>query len=162
VSAPTGRRSCYGWCRLIGWQIVCVGEGCHALPRLRITKVVSNSLARWVPHARAEVAGTHRHDWRWWHHFRLPPLTLNIPPRIALFGWLDVSILVMWINSCSTIQFAREVGASRSCRSRRYTLARLAMVAPLSSPGAHAQHPTSHRVGRWSVVVYMGTLKNSS
>ena len=36
------------------------------------------------------------------------------------------------------------VDASRSCRSRRYTLAPLA---PLSSPGPRAQHPTSHRVG---------------
>ena len=46
-----------------------------------------NSLARWVPRVRAEVAGTYWHDWRWWHHFRLPALTLNIPPRIALGGW---------------------------------------------------------------------------
>jgi hypothetical protein len=50
-----------------------------------------NSLARWVPRVRAEVAGTHWHDWRWWHHFRLPALALNIPPRIAMAG-LDVGL----------------------------------------------------------------------
>jgi hypothetical protein len=48
----------------------------------------------------------------------------------------------------SVDQFARVVGASRSCRSRRYTLAPLLSVATLSSPGPRAQHPTSHRVGR--------------
>ena len=47
----------------------------------------------------------------------------------------------------SVDQFARVVGASRSCRSRRYTLSSLLLVATLSSPGPYAQHPTSHRVG---------------
>ena len=50
-------------------------------------------------------------------------------------------------NCLSGFQFAREVGASRSCRSRRYRLSSLLSVATLSSPGPHAQHPTSHRVG---------------
>jgi len=48
----------------------------------------------------------------------------------------------------SVDQFARVVGASRLCRSRRYTLAPLLSVATLSSPGPRAQHPTSHRVVR--------------
>ena len=49
-------------------------------------------------------------------------------------------------NCLSGCQCARVVGASRSCRSRRYTLLPLLSVTPLSSPGPHAQHPTSHRV----------------
>ena len=48
----------------------------------------------------------------------------------------------------SGFQLAREVGASRSCRSRRYTLSSLLLVATLSSPGPYVQHPTSNRVGR--------------
>ena len=53
------------------------------------------------------------------------------------------------VTTClSGFQLAREVGASRSCRSRRYTLSSLLSVATLSSPGPRAQHPTSHRVGR--------------
>ena len=53
------------------------------------------------------------------------------------------------VTTClSCFQCAREVGASRSCRSRRYTLASFLSVATLSSPGPRAQHPTSHRVGR--------------
>ena len=53
------------------------------------------------------------------------------------------------VTTClSCFQCAREVGASRSCRSRRYTLSSLLSVATLSSPGPRAQHPTSHRVGR--------------
>ena len=53
------------------------------------------------------------------------------------------------IFGCLTLlQCARVVGASRSCRSRRYTLSSLLSVATLSSPGPRAQHPTSHRVGR--------------
>ena len=53
------------------------------------------------------------------------------------------------IFGCLTLlQCARVVGASRSCRSRRYTLVPLLSVATLSSPGPRAQHPTSHRVGR--------------
>ena len=52
------------------------------------------------------------------------------------------------VTTClSGFQLARVVGASRSCRSRRYTLAPLLSVATLSSPGPRAQHPTSHRVG---------------
>ena len=53
------------------------------------------------------------------------------------------------ITTClSCFQLARVVGASRSCRSRWYTLVPLLSVATLSSPGPRAQHPTSHRVGR--------------
>ena len=53
------------------------------------------------------------------------------------------------VTTClSCFQCARVVGASRSCRSRRYTLSSLLSVATLSSPGPRAQHPTSHRVGR--------------
>ncbi len=52
------------------------------------------------------------------------------------------------VTTClSGFQLAREVGASRSCRSRRYTLAPFLSVATLSSPGPRAQHPTSHCVG---------------
>ena len=53
------------------------------------------------------------------------------------------------ITTClSGFQLARVVGASRSCRSRRYTLSSLLSVATLSSPGPRAQHPTSHRVSQ--------------
>ena len=53
------------------------------------------------------------------------------------------------LTTClSCFQLTRVVGASRSCRSRRYTLVPLLSVATLSSPGPRAQHPTSHRVGR--------------
>ena len=53
------------------------------------------------------------------------------------------------VTTClSGFQLARVVGASRSCRSRPYTLVPLFSVATLSSPGHRAQHPTSHRVGR--------------
>ncbi len=69
-------------------------EGCRIRLRWRISSLVSNALARWVPRACAEVAGTHWHDWQWWHHFRLPALTLNIPPRIALEGGRLSSIWV--------------------------------------------------------------------
>ena len=48
-----------------------------------------NSLAWWVPHARAEVAGIHLFHSCRWLHFRLPALAFNIPPRIALDGWYD-------------------------------------------------------------------------
>ena len=51
-------------------------------------------------------------------------------------------------NCLSGCQCARVVGASRSCRSRRYTLIPLLSVTPLSSPGPRAQHPTSHRVSQ--------------
>jgi hypothetical protein len=56
------------------------------------------------------------------------------------------------------LEFARVVGASRSCRSRRYTLVPLLWVAPLSSPGPRVQHPTPHRGVRLVCLCINGIL----
>ena len=52
-----------------------------------------------MPHTRAEVAGIHWYRYFEWLHFRLPALALNIPPRIALDGWLVDVIWVTLTNS---------------------------------------------------------------
>ena len=42
-----------------GCQTLCVGEGCHALPRYKIAYHAVNALAGWMPRVFAEVAGNH-------------------------------------------------------------------------------------------------------
>jgi len=74
---------------------------------------------------------------------------------VCFLEWLDRSFLrgggppcPPVVSNCLSLQCARVVGASRSCRSRRYTVAPFLSVATLSSPGPHAQHPTPHRDDR--------------